>query len=332
MKRPNGTGGIRKLSGRRTKPYQAVITVGRTVNNGKIVPKQASLGVYKTKKEAMQALAEYIADPVNLDGRSWTFAMVANRIMDDAKESMRLRMLSAYNRIPQLHDMRVVDISISDLDRAVAQFEGMSAQTQDSLFILMSRVYKDLIRNDVVRRDLSLYMNRPEAAEPKERVTLTDEEIRIVHERGTDIMLLLLYTGMRIREALGLKMEDVVVDEHPHINVVKSKTENGIRTIPIHEALMPLIEKASGNEYLIEPHYRYNYFMKKWRPMAAELGIEKTPRDFRRTFATWSKSCKMDDFYRRAILGHSQRGLTDQVYTDALLPDLYREMQKLRYE
>lgn len=319
MKRPNGTGGVRKLSGRRTKPFQAVVS---QMEDGSRV--QKSLGVFRTKKEALEALAQYSVDPINLDARSWTFSDVYSVVYAEAKPSIQLRLSTAYNRCEDLHGKRCVDITVSDLDRAAASLAGKSAQTQLSMTILFSRVYEHLLRHNAVRRDLSQYVKMPEPAKKQDRVTLDKNEIEYVISRQ-DSMTILLYTGMRINEMLNLKLENVHFGDYPYLDIVKSKTPSGIRKIPIHKDIMPIVEKAKG-EYLVEPHITYNGYMDHWK------GIEKTPRAFRRTFSTYAKSSGMDDFYRRAIMGHSQKGLTDEVYTDALLPDLYREMQKLSFK
>lgn len=46
------------------------------------------------------------------------------------------------------------------------------------------------------------------------------------------IVLMLIYSGVRVSELLDLKRENVHIDEH-YFNVVESKTENGIRIVPI---------------------------------------------------------------------------------------------------
>ena len=57
MKRANGTGAITKVSGRRRKPYQVMITVGWS-NEGKQIRK--SLGYFETMDKATVALANYM--------------------------------------------------------------------------------------------------------------------------------------------------------------------------------------------------------------------------------------------------------------------------------
>ena len=50
-----------KLSGNRRKPYLARVTLGWITDEqtGKTVQNRVPLGTFKTKKEALQALAEY---------------------------------------------------------------------------------------------------------------------------------------------------------------------------------------------------------------------------------------------------------------------------------
>ena len=60
MKRANGTGCIRKLSGKRRKPFQVMITVGfdYDAKTMKATQKMKQLGTYETKEDAEQTLAD----------------------------------------------------------------------------------------------------------------------------------------------------------------------------------------------------------------------------------------------------------------------------------
>ena len=54
------------------------------------------------------------------------------------------------------------------------------------------------------------------------------------------IILMLLYNGTRISEFLSLKKENVYLDKQ-YFDVIESKTENGIRKVPIADKLLPLL-------------------------------------------------------------------------------------------
>ena len=51
----------------------------------------------------------------------------------------------------------------------------------------------------------------------------------------------MIYTGVRIDELLSLKKENIHLEEH-YFDVIKSKTENGIRKVPISDYIYPFVE------------------------------------------------------------------------------------------
>ena len=78
MRLPNGYGGITKLSGNRRNPWRVRVTVGWTIDEKTQKTKQqyATIGYYPTKQKALQALADYNANPYNLETNNITFAEV----------------------------------------------------------------------------------------------------------------------------------------------------------------------------------------------------------------------------------------------------------------
>ena len=71
MRNPNGYGCVYKATGKRRKPYIARITIGWD-DNGKQLFK--SIGSFATSPEAQKALAEYNANPYDIDAGKVTFA------------------------------------------------------------------------------------------------------------------------------------------------------------------------------------------------------------------------------------------------------------------
>ena len=67
-------------------------------------------------------------------------------------------------------------------------------------------------------------------------------EIDLLWEQKEDkyyqIVLMLIYSGVRISELLDLKKENVHLDEQ-YFDVICSKTENGIRKVPIADKVLP---------------------------------------------------------------------------------------------
>ena len=85
LKRANKTGSVYKLSGKRRKPWRAVVTLGWDINEetGKLIQLRATLGYFRTKDEALQALFNYIESPYNIKRESITFEEVYKLWSDD---------------------------------------------------------------------------------------------------------------------------------------------------------------------------------------------------------------------------------------------------------
>ena len=332
MKRPNGSGGIRKLSGKRSKPYQAVVTNGLKWNGEQFVQDQRSLGVFRTRAEALAALADYQLNPVNLDGRDLTFEDVYELIKPDFKESMIAVMRASFRRLkPILGDKKVTDIRKRELDMVADMMNGTSESTQNGVKILVTRVFKYAMENDYIQKDYSQFLTFKDVKAKKEKSAFSPEDIRQLLGLGPYFSVM-LHTGMRPNELVNMKSENVYEEDGILcFHVTQSKTAAGIRTIPVHSCIEGLL--ALDQEYVIQPHKTYKQAdtMLKKSQRSGTISPGHTLHDLRRTFATYAKHCHMDEFCRKAIMGHAQSGITDIVYTDAMVKDLKQEMEKLKY-
>lgn len=79
----------------------------------------------------------------------------------------------------------------------------------------------------------------------------------------SDLILLAAYTGARIEELCQLKVEHIIKpDGIPSIDIVDSKTAAGIRQVPVHPALLPIVDrlvKDSSDGYLIPSASKNKY-------------------------------------------------------------------------
>ena len=90
-------------------------------------------------------------------------------------------------------------------------------------------------------------------------------------------------------ELLDLKRENVNIEERC-FKVAESKTESGIRVVPIHDRTYPFFKKwyEDGNEYLLHTPdgkqfiYR-NYYDSYWTPVMELIGCSHKPHDTRHT-------------------------------------------------
>ena len=176
-----------------------------------------------------------------------------------------------------------------------------------------------------------------------------------ISERSLGI-LLCLFTGMRIGEICALKWEDFSFEEkviHIHqtmqrlqihnsgvqktmILITSPKSKCSIRTIPITDSLLQLIQQefpdrqgyvlAAMDEKYVEPRTMQNYF----RYVQQQCGLE--PVNFhalRHTFATRCIELGFDVKSLSEILGHASVNITMNRYVHPSMELKQQNMQKL---
>lgn len=328
MRRPNGAGGIRKLSGKRRKPYQVVVTSGYHIVNNMMKPRQISLGCYATRKEALEKLAEWQVTHLRADLRYVTMQMAYNKIKSEFTESVGKQMETVYHKYYQLKDTRLVDIKAYTIEEVPLQ--KLSAEYHSRVKAFWHKIYQYGIENDIISKDYSQYIKFKETAEKKTRDILSPEEIKLV--KSERLYRILLYTGMRINELLTMKSEAVYKEDGILcFHVLKAKTKAGERIIPVHTQIMDDVVPYLQCEYVIPkiPYTTANYDFKAF--IKKNNMSEHSLHDFRRTFASYAKTCGMDEYYRKTLMGHTHGNVTDDIYTKAFVSDLKKQIEKLHF-
>jgi len=181
-----------------------------------------------------------------------------------------------------------------------------------------------------------------DAAKIRVLVIPTDEELEILwnnlykdKRKIVDIVLILCYTGLRIGELLNIKVKDIDLKEKT-INITNSKTVNGLRTIPIHDKLLPLISNRmyKGNEYLFttldNKHYKYDSFDNHFRILCKDLKLKyHTLHDTRHTFATLLVNAEVNKEVIIKMIGHKRYKTTLDIYVHKNYDDMKRAINQI---
>ena len=149
-------------------------------------------------------------------------------------------------------------------------------------------------------------------------------------------VLMLIYSGVRVSELLDLKRENVHIDEH-YFNVVESKTESGIRIVPIHDKTYPFFKKwyDDGCEYLLQTpegaHFDYRYYYDSyWTPVIELIGCSHKPHDTRHTCISMTTAKEVLPTLIKKIVGHSgAMSLTEKVYTHVNIKELLEAINRI---
>ena len=105
--------------------------------------------------------------------------------------------------------------------------------------------------------------------------------------------------------------------------MIASKTEAGIRKVPIADKVLPFFERwmqKDGCEYLVTTakgkHFDYrNYYDYYWKNVLAQIGMEHRPHDSRHTCVSMLTAAGVDDKIIKKIVGHRGGSVTEVVYT-----------------
>ena len=341
MKNPNGYGSISKLSGKRRRPFIVRITTGFDINGRQIMK---VLGYYHTQAEAIKALANYNDNPYDINLNDITLKEILDRFMENKKAAVEKSSLKSYrvwyNYLRPLYSKRMKDIRTFELQNFINSLSHLSTGSLKLVKSFIRMLFKDAMEMDIISKDYSEYIKLPKYKKVIERKVFTDGEIALLWDNVkvldyADVILILIYTGMRINELLKLEKKNVNLENNTITG--GSKTDAGKnRIIPIHPKILPLIVERMKNktEYLIANkketnYYEYNNFRQnEFVKIMEQLGMEHTIHDTRHTFATMISDVSDNENAITGIIGHTNINMTKK-YTHTNIEKMRKEMEKI---
>lgn len=338
-----------KVSGRRRKPYQVMITLGWS-DDGKQIRK--SLGYFETSDKATVALANYNENPYDISGGKATFNDVYEKWSEQKFPTISTSNISAYsaayNRCKFLYNKPFKDIGIDDL-QYVIDTADCNYPTLKKIKVLFTQIYKYALPRKLTDRDYSEGIDikkfKNKNPNKQNRTTFTSAEIEKIKQLDNteiaQVVLMLIYSGVRINELLNLKKEDCHIDEN-YIDIIKSKTESGIRKVPIADKVkkywIHFYNKNPENQYLLtmnnrdfsggkgDTAFRSTY----WKPFTETLDMKgRHIHETRHTCATLLNEAEIYPAKINRILGHSGKTISESVYTHLDIQELIEAINKI---
>ena len=154
-----------------------------------------------------------------------------------------------------------------------------------------------------------------------------------------NLIILGAHTGCRIEELCALKLKDVSSDR---FQIVDAKTNSGLRTIPIHNAITQLVAElvdTSADGYLIEGESDNNKYKTRSGAIGKRFGRLKAKLGYKRNqvFHSWrhSMTTQLENAERplsqiQRIIGHTvSGGITFATYSDGLAFETSKEIINL---
>lgn len=271
MKLPNGYGSISKMSGKRRNPFRVRITVGWVLEEGRAVQKFKTVGYYKTRQEALDALAEYNKSPYDLDTRAMTFEDVyrvwsENYFSTLKSISSERTVKSAYNYSSGLYKMKMRDIRTFHLKECMdkgfvipttgkdkGKKRYATANTKSRMKSMYNLMFDYAMEHEIIDKNYARMFNLDEdiitqkAKDKKPTIPFNNDELKLLWDnvdkvQFVDMILIGIYSGWRPQEMATLELKDVDLDKNIMFGGMKTDAGKN-RFVPIHPLIRELIAK-----------------------------------------------------------------------------------------
>lgn len=268
---------------------------------------------------------------------------------------------------PRIGNMKLKDVRDVHLQRILNEQAGMSYSHVKKLLGVITQLFSRARKSHMIAYDPSEDLSIPDAPKGHRR-SITDEErsailaVAETHPSGVWI-LTMLYTGMRPGETAALQWKDIDFKKNEiHVHAAKEsgsrnikgpKTLAGVRDIPIHASLRPLLLEKKGDPFAPVFPTRENNFQNEnslrrlWSSFKRDLDIymgatvyrnqitksvvadDLTPYCLRHTFCTDLQKKGIPINVAKELMGHADISTTANIYTHRDNELLHNEMAKL---
>jgi integrase len=339
MKNPNGYGTVYKLSGNRRRPFVARVTTGW--HEGKQLVK--TIGYFKTRKDANMALAEYNSSPYDIDAKKLTFTEVyeqwSERRYPDLSENRVEQYKSIYRKVSEFHEVPFVNIKLAHLQKYFDGRTDISSASLKPYRTFFNQLYQYALKHEITDKNYADYIEIRETEKAKPHKIFTPEEIWKLwdnhHRADVKLVLILVYSGLRISELLQMRRENVNLEERYMIGGLKTEAGRD-RVVPINKRILPfvaeLMEMETTSAYLL-PHPKgrktaqsYSTFRHSvWKPLLEEFGMDNAIHDTRHTFVSLMDAAGANKIALKRIVGHRDSDVTAG-YTHKSIEELVAEV------
>lgn len=273
-KRGNGEGTI--YFSKKLNKWVGQFTAGRKAD-GKLNRKS----VYgKTRKEVKEKMTKALADVQNksfIEKTDITVYQLAKEIIEDKKDSnsisentyKRATYTLKYIENGNIANMPIQKVKAKNIKDFLKTITIYANSTIEKIYQLLGQTFRRAIERDYIIKNPMLFeeVKKPKSDKlDKEVISLSiDEEKRLIdtvlkeNKEYKNIILLMLFTGMRIGEVLALKTTDIdnnfiyvsttITRDKNDKSILgkKTKTINSKRTITINSTIKEILDNAFTN-------------------------------------------------------------------------------------
>ena len=240
----------------------------------------------------------------------------------------------AFKHISNIADISITDIHFQHLQNVINSMhvKGLSYSSCKKVRTLLNQLFNYAIIKDYPITNYAQHLNLGPNRPTIKRRVFTRQQINklwAIDASYSHMILILLYTGLRIGELLNLRRQDIN-RRSSYLIVRHAKTKAGEgRIIPLHHRITPLIEQVynAADNYLFP--ISYTSFRKHFHEIMKQLNCKHTIHDTRHTFASLLDAVAPPNDLR-SLLGHKQGDITTRVYTHKTIRELRKTIELLK--
>lgn len=318
------------------------------------------------KKKELESSLE--AKGGNMTVKEW-FDLWKSTYKDNTK--MTAKSLKMYDEkfvyLKPIYGMKLKDVQEGHLQKILNAEAGRSFSHLNKLRSVMTQLFSKARKLRYIVFDPSEDLTLPDYTKGTRR-SLTDDErqsmLAVVntHKAGLWIQTM-LYAGLRPGETAALLWGDINFDKNEiHVTTALEsgsrqrkdpKTAAGIRTIPIHANLKPLLMQARREDPdLVFPNYAdkpqstdnlnnlWKGFIRTWdiangaqvyrnKIIESTLADDLVPYTLRHTFCTDLEKAGVPLNVAKYLMGHTDIATTAKIYTHTDTKTLHKNMKKM---
>lgn len=255
--------------------------------------------------------------------------------------------------LPVFGNKRIDEIRTTDIQEFLNSKKDKAQSTVHHLWLILHGIFSMAKMDMIITFDPTDNASYFAMSKKKtKREALTSEDIQDIIDHldvldGYDrlFMALLIYTGMRRSEALGLRWEDVdfakgVINVNRAVTFASNrpvvggtKSEAGVRIIPLHQQLKDIltpVRHLSG--YIIgqDQPFTETKYKRMWERIGKKIDLHgATAHTFRHTFITMASS-HLDIKTLQSIAGHSDISTTMNRYAHGMEKKMIEAGNELR--
>lgn len=274
-----------------------------------------------------------------------TFAEYADDWMKLYKENkVKPSTIATYRKylqahiLPSLGSHSIGSITTEDIQRFLNERDFLSAKTLRCMKNMLNEVFRDAEEDGLIKKapTESKRISIPSKIR-YERTALSISQFKdilanadLLKKKDQQLLLLLMLTGMRRGEVLGLRWEDIDVEKqiiHIQRNVTHAngnqpiigtpKSKSGVRIIPLDPFLLDRLAPIQGKGFILgnTSPYTMTQYNNAWKRINAKIDLYgATAHVFRHSYLTYLAGEGTDLKTLQSIAGHSTVTLTLNQY------------------